>query len=96
MHMQAPHQLLSYLVLHLLPLSLIPLLPPTATTIQTSPSTTDTAPSNRSVNLLSSSSYKDDIGYLHVIGEVQNTLPDAQKFNKFLIALTSNHRLVVD
>lgn len=37
---------------------------------------------NSNVKLLSSTRYNDSIDYLHVIGEVQNTSPDAQKYIK--------------
>jgi|SRR5215208_5652128 len=69
---------------------------PATTTTQTSSSTTDTAHSNRSVNYLSSSSYKDNIGYLHVIGEVQDTSPDAQKFIKVTATFYDSAKRIVD
>ena len=37
---------------------------------------------NNDIRLLSSSDYKDELDYFHVIGEVENTSPDAQEFIK--------------
>ena len=47
--------------------------------------TSNTA-NTRDVNLLSSSSYIDSIGSLHVVGELQNTSPESP-VTAFLIAL---------
>ena len=46
----------------------------------------DTA-NTRDVNLLSSSSYIDSIGSLHVIGELQNTSPEPREFVEIVATL---------
>jgi hypothetical protein len=48
--------------------------------------TSDTA-NTRNINLLSSSSYMDSIGSLHVVGELQNTSPDPREFVKIVSTL---------
>lgn len=54
--------------------------------------TTDT----RNVNLLSSSSYMDSIGSLHVIGELQNTSPNPREFVKIVATLRDPSDNILD
>lgn len=57
--------------------------------------TNNTANTN-DVNLLSSSSYVDSIGSLHVIGEVQNTSPEAREFVEIVATLRDPSGNILD
>ena len=55
----------------------------------------ETTTIDNNIKLLSSSHYTDSIDYLHVIGEVQNTLSDPQEFVKVIATFyDSNNRTV--
>jgi hypothetical protein len=57
--------------------------------------TSDTA-NTRDVNLISSSSYVDSIGSLHVVGELQNTSPDPREFVEIVATLRDPSGNILD
>jgi hypothetical protein len=52
--------------------------------------------SNQDIQLISSSSYKDSIGSLHVIGELQNTPPDPREYVKIVSTLHDPSNSILD
>lgn len=50
----------------------------------------------RNINLLSSSSYIDSIGYLHVVGELQNTSPEPREFVEIVATLRDPSGNILD
>jgi hypothetical protein len=50
----------------------------------------------RNIQLISSSSYKDSIGSLHVIGEIQNTSPDPREYVKIVSTLHDPSGSILD
>jgi hypothetical protein len=50
----------------------------------------------QSVRILSSSEYQDEAGYYHIIGEVENTSPDAQEFIKVTASLYDPANRIVE
>ena len=55
-------------------------------------------PSNgkQDIQLISSSSYKDSIGSLHVVGELQNTSPDPREYVKIVSTLHDASDSILD
>jgi hypothetical protein len=50
----------------------------------------------RDINLISSSSYMDSIGSLHVVGELQNTSPEPRKFVEMVATLRDPSGNILD
>jgi hypothetical protein len=50
----------------------------------------------QSVRVLSSSEYRDDAGYYHIIGEVENNSPDAREFVKITASLYESTNKIVE
>lgn len=63
---------------------------------QTAPQNTQGVTNIRDINLLSSSSYVDSIGTLHVVGELQNTSPEPREFVEIVATLRDPSGNILD